>query len=355
MKILWLAHRDIFNPKSGGAERTIYEVTRRLSKMGFEVTVVSASWAKSKNREQIDEVKLLRLGSSIVVHLCVPFIILFGKYDVVVNDLAHIVPWVSSSIFKKKTIVFFRHLHSRSLPGQVNKMSGWILASLEKCYCIFYRTASFVTESDTSINDLIGLSIPRERIYKIPPGVDWQLFKLGKKTNYPSIVYFGGLREYKRPEESLRVLSNISDKISGIHLFIIGDGPKLPHLKKLAKELKLEDMVTFTGRILDSRLASLVSSAWLNIHASVTEGWGLSVVEASACGTPTVAYDVPGINEVIKDGINGYKIRDGDVKQFIDAVERVILAPERLWQSSVLAVTKFTWEISVELWRKLLV
>lgn len=87
----------------------------------------------------------------------------------------------------------------------------------------------------------------------------------------------------------------------------------------MAKTYGHDDRITFTGRVTDEVLASPVSESWLNIHTSVTEGWGYSLIEASAAGTPTVAYSGLGVNDTVEDGINGIKVKNGDRKALSDA------------------------------------
>ena len=133
MKILWLAHRDPLNPKAGGAERTIYEVCMRLTKKGHKITLLTGGWKGCKAKENIDGITIYRYGKSPGPHLALPIFLLKTKFDIVVNDLGHAVPWVLSAILSHRNVVFFRHLHARSLPGQVNPLLAKIITSIEKC------------------------------------------------------------------------------------------------------------------------------------------------------------------------------------------------------------------------------
>ncbi|MEM4090800.1 MAG: glycosyltransferase family 4 protein, partial [Thermoplasmatales archaeon] len=236
-KLLWLAHRDPLNPKAGGAERTIIEVCTRLVKYGYDVTLVTAGWKGCSIRSSINGIKVMRLGNSITFHLLVPLFLIFNNFNVVVNDLGHAVPWPSAFIFRENNIIFFRHLHARSLPGQVNRLLAVIITAIEKTYQIIYHNDTFVTESSTSVVDLVHLGIDKTRIVRIPPGVDTHLFHPNKKTDFPSIVYFGGIRRYKRPEECIYLLNDLKVKVEKIRLNIIGTGPELPKMRKIVKEL----------------------------------------------------------------------------------------------------------------------
>ncbi|MEM0135402.1 MAG: glycosyltransferase family 4 protein, partial [Thermoplasmatales archaeon] len=316
----------------------------------YDVTVLTPEWKGSKKNEYLKHFKIRRFGNNLLLHFYVPLFIMKNKPDIVIDDLGHAIPWPSTSLLRKKAIIFFRHLHARSLPGQVNSVLAHLITSIEKCYFIIYPHNTFITESTTSVNDLVHLGIERKNILQIPPGIDLKLYRKRAKTAYPTIVYFGGMRKYKRPAEVIYVFSELAGKIDTLKLTIIGTGPELQFLRELASSYNLYDRVTFTGRISDEALASKVSESWLNIHTSVTEGWGLSITEASAAGTPTVAYSVPGVVDAIEDGINGIKVKDGDRKALTDAAMKILSSPETWWSSSVKVGEKYSWDETARKW-----
>lgn len=353
MRILWLAHRDPMNPRAGGAERTIYEVCTRLVWEGHKVILIAGGWKGSKSVENLHGIEIHRFGKNLSPHLALPIFLLKFHYDLVVNDLGHAIPWFFSTILNKHNIAFFHHLHARSLRGQVKPTIANLIKAIEKCYFMLYHNTVFVTESTTSKTDLLKLGIVENKIKMIPPGVDDKLFHQVTKFNYPSLVYFSGMRKYKRPQESLFLLKCLLDKMKVVKLFIIGSGPEEGYLKKIAKELDLQYNIIFKGRLSDSELSNLVASSWLNVHTSVTEGWGFSILEASSAGTPTVAYDVPGVKDAVENGLNGIKVEDGNREALCDAAFSILSNPEIWWSSSIKVAQKYSWDKTVELWIKL--
>ncbi|MHB1813160.1 MAG: glycosyltransferase family 4 protein [Thermoplasmataceae archaeon] len=354
MKILWLAHRDMQNPRAGGAERTIYEVGSRLVKDGHEITLLTGGFRGSSRLETVDGIRVVRYGEKALVHLAVPIFLIRFRYDLVVNDLGHAVPWPSTFLVRKKRVIFFRHLHARSLPGQVNSMLARVISALEKLYPIIYRNAPFVTESTTSRDDLIELSISDENITLIPPGVDHDRFKPGRKTEFPSMVYFGGLRKYKRPEVSIYLIYELVKVIPTTRLYFVGDGLGLEKLKNLVRSLGIEDRVDFMGRLDEVTLADTVRKSWVNIHSAVCEGWAYSVFEASSAGTPSVAYDVPGISDSIVNGRNGIKVKDGNIHDMLDATLEILEDPLPWWLKSRELALEYSWEQTVRAWESLM-
>ena len=354
MRILWLAHRDMKNPKAGGAERTILEVGRRLVNDGHEVTLLTGGFKGCNKVDKIDGINVLRYGRKIGIHLVVPILLIKNSYDLVINDLGHAVPWPSTFLEKGKRVVFFRHLHARSLPGQVNPILAKIITAVEKTYPIIYRDTPFVTESSTSRNDLLKMSIKGENIEVIPPGVDHERFKPGEKTEFPSLVYFGGMREYKRPEVSIYLTYELSKIFPDIRLYFVGDGQGIEKVKRLTSELGIESNVQFMGKLEDDILASTVTESWINIHSSVTEGWAYSVLESASAGTPTVAYDVPGISDSILNGQNGIKVKNGNLHDLLDAALMILDDPLQWWVSAHEVAEEYGWNETVRSWERLI-
>jgi len=112
--------------------------------------------------------------------------------------------------------------------------------------------------------------------------------------------------------------------------------------------------VEFTGRLSYGELAELVSSAWLNIHTSVAEGWGYSITEAAAAGTPTVAYDVPGVSDAVEEGRNGIRVRDEDAGALAEAALGILRDPEEWWRSSREVAAKYSWDRTAGMWEGIL-
>ena len=99
-------------------------------------------------------------------------------------------------------------------------------------------------------------------------------------------------------------------------------------------------------------LAGELSRAWVNIHSSVSEGWGLSVFEASAAGTPTAAFSVPGVSEAVVPGVNGLLVSDGDVNELAKAVTRILSTRDEWISSSRNLVQGYSWDLCAKRWRE---
>jgi glycosyltransferase involved in cell wall biosynthesis len=355
MKILWMSHRDIKNPRAGGAERTIYEVGRRLVLRGHEVEVLTGGWHGADRHETIEGVHFHRYGGMVTPHLVLPqFIRYHSDADVVVDDMAHAAPWFSPWFSDIPGVVFFRHLHARTLSGQTSLPLAKFLSWMERRYPFIYRRWPFVTESMSSKHDLMDLGIADGRVYRIPPGVDGNLFQSAKKSERPSIIYFGGMRPYKRPEHALIAFKLLLDSGISAELVIVGDGPSMPLLKSLSSSLNIDRYVKFRGHVSRDELAKTLAASWVNVHCSLSEGWGYSIMEAASSGTPTVAYDVPGVSETVVDRETGLLVRDGDVASLASAIGIAISTnvyfPDRCRKHA----EQYSWDRTAEMWESIL-
>ena len=350
MKILWFAHRDIKHPKAGGAERTIYEVGRRLVKLGVDMYLVTVNPGNLLNYEVVDGIKTYRTKGNIRAHLNVRKMLRRIEPDAIIDDMDHALPWCSPWFTNKRVIVFFRHLHARSLPGQVNIVLAKIITFIEKMYPSIYKNNIFVTESNTSENDLIHLGIKKENIIRIPPGVDLKLFHPGEKTKIVQLLYFGGLRKYKRPGYAIKVYEDLYNEIKDLKLIITGDGPILNELKEKIKDKNYN--IDFLGKIDYNTLAEIIRESWVNLHFSVTEGWGYSLLESSASGTPSVAFRVPGVVDTVKNDYNGFLV--GNINEFRSKILYIIKNEELFIKNSRKFAENYTWEKTAKMWYDLL-
>lgn len=270
------------------------------------------------------------------------------------DDLAHVVPWFSSLTHPGRTVAFFRHLHHRTLSGQVNPLSAILLTSIERSYVNVYSKCPIVVESKSSLCDLEQMGVGHDQIVQIPPGVDSGAFFPSAKSITPLIVYFGGLRRYKRPECVLFVVAKVLNEFPDVECYIIGDGPEAPRLRRLSKSLGLDGSVRFTGRVSEIELRSLVSRSWVNLHCSVAEGWCLSALEASSCGVPTVGFAVPGLRDSVAPGRSGILVNDGDLGALQKAVETVLRNPGAWTESCRSYALGFGWNKTSSKWLGLL-
>jgi glycosyltransferase involved in cell wall biosynthesis len=324
MRVLWNNHRDLRHPSSGGAERTIQSVGSRLVAAGHEVHVLTSQWRGAAPFVVVDGVRIHRFPGNVGPHLAAPVLARALAPDVVVDDLAHVVPWFTPQFGGRRGVAFFRHLHRRTLPGQAPFGVRSMLAGVESLYPLVYRTWQFAVESSSSRSDLETLGVPADRITVLPPGVDLVRFAPSERSARPSFVFFAGIRRYKRPDHAIRAFALLRGRGIDASLTVVGDGPTLAELRPLAGRLGVATDVEFVGRVDESNVPARISRAWVNVNCSVSEGWGYTILEAAACGVPTAGYAVPGVREAVGSGAAGSLAPDGDIPALSATMERLV-------------------------------
>ena len=147
--------------------------------------------------------------------------------------------------------------------------------------------------------------------------------------------------DLKRPHLLLDLAERLAESRPGLRLHIVGDGPEAPALREAVAARGLDGVVVLHGHVPEEAKAAIVARADLHLSTSQGEGWGLSVVEAAALGVPTVAPDVDGLRDAVRDGVTGWLVRDGDdqadvadraLKELSDPVRRAeVAAACRAW------------------------
>lgn len=197
--------------------------------------------------------------------------------------------------------------------------------------------ASTVVERD-EITELYGVA--HSKIKVVPPGVDLDLFKPSDKTQArralniaadARVVLFVGRMEPLKGIDILMRAVNLLRARASARLLIVGGGQEddaeLLRLKALAAQLRIQDMVTFTGAVEQERLPAYYNAADVMAMPSYYESFGLAALEAMACATPVVASKVGGLQTFIEHGSAGYLIPRQCPEPFAHAIDTLLANP----------------------------
>jgi len=157
------------------------------------------------------------------------------------------------------------------------------------------------------------------------------------------------------PQKSLSILirsaKKVLKKIPGVKFIIAGEGMERKNLIKLARKLKVEKNITFTGKVSEKEKINLYQKAWLFVNPSLIEGWGITTIEANACGVPVIASNVGGLRDAVHNPHSGVLVPYGDVDEF--AKNTIKLLQDRktrnlMSKESIEWAKKFDWDTSAK-------
>jgi glycosyltransferase involved in cell wall biosynthesis len=217
---------------------------------------------------------------------------------------------------------------------------------------LMYRGRQILTISESSKSEIIKLGISHpSQITIIHPGIDLPPRKKYKKTVQPSLCYVGRLKAYKNVDVLLKAFKQVQDILPSATLTIAGSGEVESELKKLALSLGIDAAVTFKGKISEADKASVYATSWLAVQPSMIEGWGITVIEANAVGTPVVASKVKGLRDSVVEKETGLLVKSGDVTGFADAMLSLLKNKKMLSRYSLAAKNwsqRFSWDQAAE-------
>jgi glycosyltransferase involved in cell wall biosynthesis len=353
MRILVINHRDIRNPRAGGLEEVVHQTARYWAAWGHQVDLLCAGYDGAAREETIDGIRVLRGPNEYVFNWWAPFktrALGPRQYNVILEYISKVPCFIPAFVSGAPTAVMIPHLFGKTAFAELNWCMAAYAYGLEQPIPCVYRHCLFWALSKTTAEDLHRRGIPPERTEIIYPGFNEELLKphpLVAKTPFPSLVYIGRLKRYKRVDLIINATAELRAKFPDIHFFVVGTGDHERELRRQAASLGLETAVEFCGFVSETRKKELLQMAWAGAQTSTIEGWGLGVIEAGACGTPTVASDSPGLRESVRDGETGILVPHGDVGALTDAISRLLADGgfrEKMGAAARDWAKRFSWE-----------
>ncbi|MDN3355672.1 glycosyltransferase family 4 protein [Actinomadura sp. DC4] len=311
--------RDPWHPAAGGAERYAWELARRFAADGRRVTYVTSRAPGQRRRETAEDVDVVRLGGRFTVYpLVLAWMLLRRRsFDAVLdcqNGIPFFTPWALPRGVPVLCVV--HHVHDEQFGMHFPGWLAWVGRLLEGPVARrAYRRHACVAVSPSTVRAM------RERlrwtgpVYVVPNGVTPQ-----PEVSVPAgdhLVCVSRLVPHKRIERLLDLAVRLR-----VPVHVIGRGTEEAALRAEVERRGLGDLVLLRGYLPEAEKTALVAGARLHLSTSRGEGWGLSVTEAAALGVPTVAYDVDGLRDAVRDGVTGWLV-PGD-EDFADTVERAL-------------------------------
>lgn len=359
-RILIFNWRDIKSVYAGGAETYIHALASRLVAEGNSVTLFTSNDGHLPSNDKIDGVRIIRRGGFYAVYpiAFVYYIFHFrGKFDVII-DSENGIPFFTPLFAREPVHCLVHHIHQEVFRTSLLWPFATLACFLEKVMMpLVYRNSNFITVSESSRKEMQALNITDRKIEIVNPGINEEFLTPGKKSITPTIAYVGRLTKQKSVDVLLYAMPKIITDVAGVKLVIAGGGGELSRLKQLAKKLQLEDYVTFLGKVTEDEKRDVLRSAWVFVAPSRIEGWGITTIEANACGTPVVASNVSGLRDSVRDGETGILVPYGDISALAKKVTHILTDNafrNTLSANSIKWAKNFGWDKSSEKFIKII-
>lgn len=356
-KILIFNWRDIKNPNAGGAEVNFQEIFKRLVQRGHEVTLVSSRYDRSfPEEETIDGIRVLRRGNRHTFNYTVPGVykreFKDANIDIVLDDLNKI-PFYTPLYVREPLFVMVHHLHGSSIYGDTFLPAGLYVHLMERLIPFFYKGIPFIAVSESTKSELVRMGLRDEDVEIIHNGVDHEKYlpDYSARSSEPLLVCVTRLKKYKGVHLLLQALEKVKKEIPNVKLIITGRGDYEPKLRQLTRSLNLNGCVDFAGFVDTDQKVDLYRQAKVVVNPSAKEGWGLTVIEANACGTPVIAAEAPGLKESVIHEETGLLYPHSDIESLSKAIIRLLKDEEltaKLGAKSLGWAKEFSWQKAVD-------
>ncbi len=306
LRILVLSDRDWTHPQGGGTGTNLYGQVSRWIAWGHRVDVVACSYPGAAPVERLGALTIHRVGGRSTVF---PRVIWRGirgrlpEVDVVlevINGITFLTPlWV-----RTPRLALVHHVHREHYVEEMGRKGRLAALLLETAPLkLLYGDTRFLTVSNASAGEIAAHGIPRELITVHRNGVETAAFQPDdERTAEPTLLYLGRVKRYKHIEQLLDVL----EAAPAAMLEIAGDGDHRSAIEAEIAARGLGDRVRLHGHVSEQRKRELLRRSWVHVTASSVEGWCLTVMEAAASGTPSVAKAIGGLPESIEHGRTGF-------------------------------------------------
>ncbi|MCU0624281.1 MAG: glycosyltransferase family 4 protein [Gemmatimonadaceae bacterium] len=350
MRLLVVNWQDRTNPQAGGAEVHLHELFGRIAARGHEVTLLCSGYAGAAARDRLDGLDIHRTGGRHTFAVSAwPYYRrhLAGRgFDVIVEDLNKIPVW-TPRWGRTPVVCLVHHLFGLTAYAEASWPVALLTNAAEQLVPAVYRHVPFQSVSYSTRDDLVRRGVAASQIDVIVQGIDAEYFTPdpARRDAAPLLVYVGRLKRYKGVEYILRAFAALD--LPAARLEIAGAGDHRGALDSLARSLALGDRVRFLGFISQEAKRELLRRAWAVALTSPKEGWGITNVEAAACGTPAVVSNSPGLRESVLDGETGFVVPHGDVAALAGAFGRLLRDPAlvtRLGERGRRFAETLTWD-----------
>ena len=313
-RIHFVAWRDLDDPEAGGSELHAHKIASLWAAAGLDITFRTSAVPNAPAALTRDGYRVLRRSGRYAVFPGAAWegLRIGHRPGDALVEIWNGMPFFSPLWYHGPRIVFLHHVHAEMwgmvLPPTLARLGDLMERRIAPR---FYRSSRIVTLSESSRREIVEmLRLRPDRVTVAPPGVDARYTAGGARSPTPLVVAVGRLVPVKRFDVLLRALAQVKADQPDLGAIIIGEGYERPALEALRAELGADDWVSLPGHVEADELVSWYRRAWVVASSSQREGWGMSLTEAAACGTPAVATAIAGHTDAVLGGESGLLVDD---------------------------------------------
>lgn len=346
---------DAYEPHVSGVTTSIKMLKHALENMGHIVFIVTANLTNFKfkyNKEEriiyipgiktgIYNTRLTGIYSSKAFK-----IIKSWNLDIIHSQTEFGVGAFSRIVAKKLSIPVVHTYHTLYedyvyyvTHGHFDNLGKKLAIKITKYYCE-KKCDELIVPTDKIKELFVNKYHITKKINVIPTGIDTKKFELNPemdkkikklkkeykiKDNEFIIGSVGRIAKEKSFDEEINTIKTLIVEYPKIKLMIIGDGPELENLKKLAQELKIEENVIFTGKVNYDLIPAFYHLFNIMVSFSKTETQGLTIIEGLAASLPVICIKDEAFESMVTNNYNGYLFKDA--KEFIKLTKKLIDNP----------------------------
>jgi len=344
-----LAWRDLDDVEAGGSELHAHNVAAIWAQSGLQVTMrTSFAPGRPERRVRSGYTVIRKAGRYLVFPRTVVSELTgrLGPSDALV-EIWNGMPFFTPLWCRGPRSVWLHHVHGPMWQMMLPPRLAALGTTLEERIApALYRRSNIVTLSESSKTELVDeLGFSAGRVSVVPPGID-PMFRPGPtREAVPRLVAVGRLVPVKDFARLVRLAIDLRERVPDLELVVVGEGYERDALEAQVSDAGAEHWIRLAGRVSDVELVELYQRASAVVSVSVREGWGMTVTEAAACGTPAVATRIAGHTDAVRDGQTGIlATTDDELSSALEAIVTDGALRHRLAAGALERAAELTWD-----------
>jgi glycosyltransferase involved in cell wall biosynthesis len=346
-RVHMLAWRDLDDPEAGGSELHADKVAAAWAAAGVDVSLRTAHAPGHLPEASRHGYSVVRKAGRYMVF---PRSAISGAlghggpWDGLV-EIWNGMPFFSPMWAPCPRVVFLHHVHGEMWRMVLKPPLSKVGEALESTIAPpLYRRTRVLTLSESSRHEIIEmLGLPPANISVIPPGIDEHYSPRGERSPHPLVLAVGRLVPVKRFDLLIDALVRLRGQHPTMEAVVVGEGYERPALEAQIRAAGAAEWLKLPGRVDDDGLLDYYRRAWVLTSASAREGWGMTITEAAACGTPSVVSNIAGHTDAVADGFSGLLVEPRDLAEALGKVIGDQGLRDRLTAGALAHAATFTW------------